>query len=106
MYPTYCPYACHAGLLEIYQQLLGLKFSEVKDAEAWNADVKLVRVIIVPVYSSLSIMLVSLMFKMCQLVNTLVSFTLTCIQGKANTVTLLVLAYKYDKYLVRIFICL
>lgn len=29
------------GLLEIYQQLLGLKFSEVKDAEAWNADVQL-----------------------------------------------------------------
>ena len=103
VYFTHSLYACHTGLLEIYQQLLSLKFSEVKDTEAWNADVKLVRVIDVPVSSSLSTMLVSLMFKMCQLVDTLVSFTLTCIQGKANMVTLLVLAYKYDKYLVHSF---
>lgn len=35
-------YTCHTGLLEIYQQLLGLKFTEVKNADAWNADVQLV----------------------------------------------------------------
>lgn len=38
------PYTCHTGLLEIYQQLLGLKFTEVKDTETWSVDVQLVRI--------------------------------------------------------------
>ena len=47
MYSSVCDvlsYTCCTGLLEIYQQLLGLKFSEVNDAEAWNTDVQLVRI--------------------------------------------------------------
>ncbi|KNC84709.1 thimet oligopeptidase [Sphaeroforma arctica JP610] len=32
------------GLLEIYQTLLGLKFTEVKDAHSWHKDVQLFRV--------------------------------------------------------------
>ena len=43
MYLSILAYPHHAGLLDIYQELLGLKFSEVKDAEAWSADVQLVR---------------------------------------------------------------
>ncbi len=31
------------GLLEIYQQLLGITFIEVQDPEKWHEDVKLVR---------------------------------------------------------------
>ncbi len=30
------------GLLQIYQQLLGLKFVEVEDAEKWHEEVKVV----------------------------------------------------------------
>jgi len=32
------------GLLEIYQQLLGVTFVEVQDPEKWHDDVKLVRI--------------------------------------------------------------
>ena len=31
------------GLFEIYQELLGLKFTECPEPEAWHEDVKLVR---------------------------------------------------------------
>ena len=31
------------GLLKIYQQLLGLKFHQVEDADIWHEDVSMVR---------------------------------------------------------------
>ena len=31
------------GLMDIYQELLGLKFTECQDPETWHKDVKLVR---------------------------------------------------------------
>lgn len=45
-------------------------------------------------------MLISLMFMMCQLEDSLVSSTSTCTREKANMVMLLVSAYRYDTYLV------
>jgi thimet oligopeptidase len=35
------------GLLQIYQQLLGLKFVEVEDAEKWHEEVKVVSLFLI-----------------------------------------------------------
>ena len=34
------------GLLQIYQQLLGLRFVEVEEAEKWHEEVKVVSLIL------------------------------------------------------------
>lgn len=48
------------------------------------------------------LMIASLMFMTYQLEDTLVSSTLICTQGMANMAMLLVLACKYDIYLVHV----